>query len=314
MRMARIGLLASLVAGLVSTATWAQPAPRGAASVQSLAMAERALIDALMHRDRAAFQKLLTTETVFFFPKMSQGPEAIVASWLPFLIEGGPTMVITSDGVAVSGSNQGSSTAMFAIRGETEAGPRTIPAGTLAISWRRIGGAWKVSALDGAGAGGARLSVVGGVGGYRFGMSREEVSRVSDCKPYANVSSTAGLECPYYTFEGRSMNISFLFNAGGLYRIQLWFYEGESESAAREAVGRVIAYLVGTTGGVSIGGLPEVEVTPDVVLAMLRQPAPPGRVMQVEVSSRAGSGSEVWFARIARHQFGYHVLLFANRR
>ena len=78
-------------------------------------------------------------------------------------------------------------------------------------------------------------------------MSREEVSRVSDCKPYANVSSTGGLECPYYTFEGRSMNVSFLFNAGGLYRIQLWFYEGESESAAGPNVNQAPALAVQLT-------------------------------------------------------------------
>jgi hypothetical protein len=110
------------------------------------------------------------------------------------------------------------------------------------------------------------------------------------------------------------MYISFLFNGGGLYRIQLWFYEGESESAAREAVSRSIDYLTRTTGGVTIGGLPSVEVTPDVVLHMLKEPVPAGRISQVEVSSLAGSGSETWFARIGRHQLGYAVMLFADRR
>ena len=181
MRIARIGSLALLLAGFVSAAAWAQPRSRTPAGVPSLAMAERALVDALMRRDRVAFQKLLTTETVFFFPKMSEGPDDIVKTWLPFLIEGGPTMVITSDGVTTSGASQGSSTGTFAIRGQIDEGERMSRAGTLAISWRRIGGAWKVSALDG-GAAGAR-STVGGVGGYRFGMSREEVRRVPDCKP-----------------------------------------------------------------------------------------------------------------------------------
>ena len=311
MRIARIGILALLLTGSASVTAWAQPRSGRAAGVQSLAVAERALVDALMRRDRAAFRKLLTTESVFFFPKVSEGPDDIIKSWLPFLIEGGPTMVITSDGVTTSGASQGSSTGTFAIRGQIDEG--TIPAGTLAISWRKIGGAWKVSALDG-GAGGARPSTVGGVGGYRFGMSREEVRRVPDCKPYTNVSSTGGLECPYYTFEGRSMNISFGFKVGGLYRIQLWFYDGESESAAREAVSRAIEYLERTTGGISIEGLPEVEVTPDAVMGLLREPMPPGRLKQVEVAGRAGSRSDAWFARIGRHQFGYHVLLFVDRR
>ena len=110
------------------------------------------------------------------------------------------------------------------------------------------------------------------------------------------------------------MNISFLFNTGGLYRIQLWFLDSGSESEARESIGRVIDYLKEKTGGVSIGGSADVDMTPDVVLDMLRAPVPTGRTTQVEVSSHAGPGSETWFARIGRHQFGYSVMLFANRR
>ena len=110
------------------------------------------------------------------------------------------------------------------------------------------------------------------------------------------------------------MYISFLFDPRGLYRIQLWFYDGESEAAAREAIDRAIEYLTRTTGGVHIGGLPEISVTADVILDMLRAAVPAGRITQVEVSSRAGSGTETWFARIGRHQLGYAVMLFANRR
>jgi hypothetical protein len=94
----------------------------------------------------------------------------------------------------------------------------------------------------------------------------------------------------------------------------LWFLESGSETEARDGIVRVIDYLTRKTGGVSIGGLPEVEVTPEAVLGMLRQPVPAGRITQVEVSSHAGPGSETWFARISRHQFGYSVMLFANRR
>jgi hypothetical protein len=313
MRTHRIGLLAWLLASLVATDAMAQSAPR-AANLQSLARAESTLIDALARRDRAAFQKVLTAESVFFFPKMSEGPDAIVTSWLPFLLEDGPTLKVTSDGVNLTGPNMGASTGSFAISGQTEEGTPTIPAGTLAISWRRVGKAWKIAALDVTSNGSERLTAAGGIGSYRFGMSRGQVSKIPDCKPYSNESRTGGIQCPAYMFEGQPVNVSFLFNAGGLYRIQLGLLESGPESQARESIGRVLGYLKQKTGGVSIVGLPEVEVTPEVVLGMLRQPVPAGRATQVEVSSHAGPGSETWFARIGRHQFGYNVMLFATRR
>jgi hypothetical protein len=313
MRIHRIGLIAWLFASLVVADLAAQGASR-AADVQSLARAESILIDALARRDRAAFQKVLTAESVFFFPRMSEGPEAIVASWLPFLLEDGPTLNVTSDGVNLTGPNIGASTGSFAITGPTEEGTPAIPAGTLAISWRRVGKAWKVAALDVTSNGAERLTAAGGIGGYRFGMSRGQVSKVPDCKPYSNESRTGGIQCPAYMFEGEPVNVSFLFNPGGLYRIQLGLLESGSESQARESIGRVLDYLTPKTGGVSIVGRPEVDVTPDAVLGMLRTPVPAGRVTQLEVSSDAGSGSETWLARISRHQFGYNVVLFANRR
>jgi len=306
----------SLAAVCVASAAYAQPTTRAVPPVQAVALAEHVLIDALLRHDRAAFQQLLTPDSVFFFPKMVEGPDAIANAWLPFLMEGGPTMVITSNRVALSASpDRGSSTGTFAIRGQTDSGVQTIPAGTLSISWRRINGAWKVSALDGAGTGRVELVRRGGVGGFRFGMSSVEVSSVPDCQPYSNVSRTGGIECPNYAFEGRTMNISFLFGTNGLRRIQLWFYSGgESDIDATEAVGRVIEYLERTSGGVSIGGLPELKVTPEAVVQMLRAPVPAGRIAQVEISSRAGSGPEKWFARVARHQFGFSVMLFADPR
>jgi ketosteroid isomerase-like protein len=316
MQIRRLAVGSLVAAVFLASAASAQPTTREVPPVQAVALAEHALIDALLRHDRAAFQQLLTPESVFLFPKRTEGPEAIGNAWLPFLIDGGPTMVITSEGVAMSTSpDRGSSTGTFAIRGQTGTGVRTVPAGTLLISWRRINGAWKVSALEGASNGSVTLARAGGVGGFRFGMSPAEVSSVPDCQPYSNVSRTGGIECPNYTFEGHPMNISFLFGPNGLRRIQLWFYSsGESESEARDAVGRVIEYLDRTSGGVSIGGLPELKVTSDAVIDMLKTPVPAGRIAQVEISSRAGSGSEKWFARVGRHQFGFSVMLFADPR
>jgi hypothetical protein len=315
MRKIRTAMGVLLLSALAVAGTEAQSAKRSLSGVQALAVAEHALIDALMRHDRAAFQKLLTPDSAFFFPRMSEGPEAIVEAWTPFLSEGGPTLEIISDGVTVSSATRGSSTGSFAIRGEADEDLRSISAGRLSITWRRVNGGWKVSALDGAGEGGVRLTPVGGVGNFRFGMSREQVLRVPDCKPYSNVPSTGGLECPFYRFEGRPLNTSFLFNAGGLYRVQLSFYEGGSDIEARDAVSHVVDYLRRTTGDVRIDAPGEVEVTADAIMAMLKDPVPAGRVTRVDLSGRSGeSASEAWSARVERHQIGYSVLLFANRR
>jgi hypothetical protein len=313
MRIHRIALMAWLFASLVVTDAVAQSASR-AADVQSLARAESILIDALARRDRAAFQKVLTAESVFFFPRMSKGPDAIVASWLPFLLEDGPTLGVTSDGVSLTGPGMGTSTGSFALSGQTEEGTPPIPAGTLAISWRRVGKAWKIAALDVTSNSAERLTAAGGLGSYRFGMSRGQVNKIPDCKPYSNESRTGGIQCPAYMFEGQPVNVSFLFNPGGLYRIQLGLLESGSESQARESIGRVLDYLNQKTGGVSVVGQSEVDATVDAVLGMLRTPVPAGRVTQVELSGHAAPGSETWFARIGRHQFGYNVMLFADRR
>jgi hypothetical protein len=313
MRIHRIGPIACLFAGLVVTDGVAQPSSR-AAAVQSLARAESILIDALARRDRVAFQKMLTAESVFFFPKMSEGPDAIVASWLPFLLEDGPMLRVTSDGVNLTGPNMGASTGSFAISGQIEEGTPMSPAGTLAVSWRRVGKAWKIAALDVTSNGSERLAAAGGIGSYRFGMSRGQVGKIPDCKPYSNESRTGGIQCPAYVFEGQPVNVTFLFNPGGLYRIQLELLESGSESQARESIGRVLDHLTQKTGGVSIVGRPDVDVTPDVVLGLLRQPVPAGRVTQVELSSHAGPVPEIWLARIGRQQFGYNVTLFADRR
>jgi hypothetical protein len=155
----------------------------------------------------------------------------------------------------------------------------------------------------------------GGVGPFRFGMTRTEVSQVRDCQPYTNVSVTGGLECPHYVFEGHEMNISFLFAANRLRRIQLWVYEGESEREARAAVARVLDYLRQTAGGVAIGALPGTEVTPDGVMAMLNGASPrAGQMVHFEICTPAGPQPEVWFSRVGRHEHGYMVLLFADPR
>jgi hypothetical protein len=107
------------------------------------------------------------------------------------------------------------------------------------------------------------------------------------------------------------MNISFLFNGDRLRRIQLWFYEGESESEARGAVGKVLEYLKRVGGGVSSNTAHAGEVTAGRVMEMLAGPPPPGRFAQVEIFAN-NAQTEVWFSRIGRTPYGYGVMLFAD--
>jgi ketosteroid isomerase-like protein len=303
--LAALLLASSLVSPLFAQA----PSP-------SLPDAERAFADALMHHDRGAFVALLAPDAESSLPAPTRGPEAIANAWLPFLIDPGTTMVLTSTDVIVATSGDaGSSTGGFAIRGRTSNGVKTVPAGTYAIMWRVIDGHWRISTLGRAGPGNGKTADRGGVGMYRFGMTRSEVTGVSACQPYTNVSQTGGLECPHYVFDGQEMNVSFFFTADHLRRIQLWFYEGTSGADARIAVRRVIDYLHRAAGGASIGGLPGVPVTPDVVMDMLNSAPPqPGGLAQFELSSPTGPQPEVWFSRVARHEHGFLVMLFADSR
>lgn len=284
--------------------------------VPPLADAETALVRALAAPDREAFKQLLAPDAMFLFPVEARGPEAIIEKWLPFLLDPSLTLALAIETSTTAKSGElGQTAATFAINGRTNKGMRTTPAGTFSIAWRLADGQWKIATLSGAGKGGIKLARSGGVGKYRFGMSRTEVSQIADCQPYTNVSRTGGLECPNYLFNGRTMNISFLFAGDELKRIQLWFYNGQSETEAAEAIGGAIDHLNKAAGSARINGLPEVAVTPDAVMDLLKgaQLQPRG-VIQVEISSAATSEPEAWFARVGRHQLGYAVMLFADAR
>ncbi len=289
----------------------------GQAPAQSLQDADRAFADALMCHDRQAFVAAFAPDAESTLPSVKRGPEAIASSWLPFLIDPGTTMVLTSTAVTTAPSgDSGNSTGTLAIRGRTANGIRTIPAGTYSIVWRVVDGGWKITTLAGAGAGAGKgngtTAARGGVGQFRFGMTRSEVSQVSDCRPYTNVSSTGGLECAHFRFGGHEMNISFLFAADQLRRIQLWFYEGASETEARESVSRVLDYLQRTAGGVAITTSPGTTVTAEKVMELLNRTPLQGRIAQLEISTLSRPDTEKWFSRVGRHQDGYMVMLFAD--
>ena len=287
----------------------------GQSASPSLQDADRAFAATLASHDRAAFVAMLAPDAESTLPSVVRGPEAIANAWLPFLIDPGTTMILTSIETVISaGGSTGTSSGTFAIRGRTANGVQTIPAGTYALTWRLVDGQWKVASISGSGRGKPGPSAAGGTGSYRFGMTREEVSRVTDCAPYTRVAVTGGLECPSYRFDGRDMNISFLFAGDALRRIQLWYYQGESRAEAQEAVGRVLAFFTRTTGGATIVARPELPVGEAAVIdAIDRNPAlRPGEMVHVEICGPSNSGSERWFARVGRHQHGYLVMLFAE--
>ncbi len=87
-----------------------------------------------------------------------------------------------------------------------------------------------------------------GFGGYRFGMSPEEVKGVKACKGYTPVAVTGGLECKGFAFLGQKLTISFVFLAGKLAKIQLWVYEGTSEAAAAKQLKRLFDHLKKSAG------------------------------------------------------------------
>jgi ketosteroid isomerase-like protein len=297
-----------LILCVPEAATGQSPSP-------SLQDAEQAFAAALARHDRAAFVAMLAPDAESTLPSAVRGPEAIANTWAPFLIDPGTTMTLTSTAAATGAAgNTGTSSGAFAIRGRTVNGVQTIPAGTYALSWRLIDGRWKITAIGGSGRGERRAGEAGGTGSYRFGMTREEVTRVADCAPYTAVAVTGGLECPRYRFDGREMNISFLFAGNALRRIQLWYYEGESRADAQEAIRGLLAFFKRTAGGATITDRPELPVSEEAVIGAIDRGRAlrPGEIAHLEICGPSNSGSERWFARVGRHQHGYLVMLFAE--
>jgi hypothetical protein len=101
-----------------------------------------------------------------------------------------------------------------------------------------------------------RAAPPGGLGAYRLGMKPADVQAVKDCAPYKPVESTGGLECANFTIAGKSRNISFIFDPDtGLKKIQLWFAEAATPTAAAVAVRELVAFVSKTYGAVESNGL-----------------------------------------------------------
>lgn len=92
-----------------------------------------------------------------------------------------------------------------------------------------------------------------GYGPWHLGMTPGEVQAVTEFGPYEAVASTGGLETRNARFEGKKITISFVFDADGLYHIQLWAYEGEDYRSAVKALHRVYKYLSEEYGALTTG-------------------------------------------------------------
>ncbi len=105
----------------------------------------------------------------------------------------------------------------------------------------------------------SQAAPVTGYGPWRFGMSAAEVSQVKESEPYRPVRTTGGLETPAGTFLGEKTNISFIFGAHGLRRIQVWAYEGTDFAAATKMFHSTYKYLSDRFGALrqDDGSVPE---------------------------------------------------------
>ncbi len=281
--------------------------------------AERALSAALEQHDRAAFERLIAPDATFFTPSLLQGREAIVQGWIPFLLNTGSTIVLERsrttghDDVIVTEGK-------FSITG---AGPvRPVQNATFMAVWKRAAEGWLLYSFASGIAAPARpatppAAAAGGLMDYHFGMTREQVRQVGACQPYLDVPITSGLECPNFTFEGKKMNISFIFAGPALRRIQLWFYEGRSEKDAKKATDAAVAYLTREAGAVHSYELPAGAETSaeEIFKALKKMTVPPNQPVFVQLVTQSTARPEQLHARVARmpdDSYGVYVFVSAK--
>jgi hypothetical protein len=149
-----------------------------------------------------------------------------------------------------------------------------------------------------------------GIGDYRFGMTPTQVVEVTSCSPYRPVPSTRGLECPNFTVGNRRMNISFVFGAKGLNRIQLWFHEGGSEAGARVATDAMLAFLGkrGPTHSDELKGVP--ALSSDAIFQDLNRRYTSGKGARVQVLLPETSKPPHVYGSVTRLDSGYFVFVY----
>lgn len=283
--------------------------------------AERAFADALQRHDRGAFERLIAPDAIFYLPTVLEGREAIAMGWIPFLAINGSLLNIEPGSVSGQGDllvTEG----RYSIGGT---GPiRPVQGGRYLAVWKRGADGWTIYSFAGgspppprptAGAP-APARAMGGVGDYRFGMSKPQVRQIPACEPYLDVPSTGGLECPNFTFEGRKMNVSFVFQNNGLRMVQLWYYEGSSEKDAKKAIDGMLEYLTREAGVVHSYELPSgAAVTSDEIVKALKKQTPSGnQPANVQIVTESTSKPEQLHARVIKGGDKFMALMFVTAR
>src|SRR5437899_1070807 len=89
-----------------------------------------------------------------------------------------------------------------------------------------------------------------GYGPWHIGMTKQQVTAVSQFGPYKPVPETGGVETFNARWTGKTTNISFVFEHDRLVNIQIWAYEGKDLQAATRAWFVVRSYLEKNYGDV----------------------------------------------------------------
>ena len=93
--------------------------------------------------------------------------------------------------------------------------------------------------------------IAGGLGPWKFGMSKSEVTAVAEFAPYKSFAN-GDLETREYPLESQKENVQFFFDDKGLLRrIGVYRYEGPVQMDAVQAWRRTYEFLKREYGGVN---------------------------------------------------------------
>lgn len=137
-------------------------------------------------------------------------------------------------------------------------------------------------------------------GGFRFGMTKDEVTKTAACT-LKDVAVTGGLECPDFAIDGTKRNISFVFGPdGGLKKIQVWFYEGTERAGFEKGVDALLAYLTahhGTVESATLGaGKPVTRAT--LLAALDEMPSAEGAPAKAQLKPSKDPADAFVFASV----------------
>ena len=158
-----------------------------------------------------------------------------------------------------------------------------------------------------------QVTDMGGLGDWRFGMTKEQIRATTTCSPWKDVPITGGLECPNFEFAGKKRNVSFVFDgSGALAKIQLWFCEAADRKAAGAAVDELLAFMTKTWGDLESGNVPKVgrDALLDALDAAAKAPHGPPQA-KVQLKPVKEPNDVFVFASVFRDPtHGYYCFLY----